>query len=207
MSVLLNVTLIESFVPNPDAVEVHQIEIAASCETVYRALWTANLGGSLIVRGLMALRSLPEWVLQPKHRRRLPQQVTLHTLMEAGFGQLAEEPGREIVFGIAGRFWRPLGNLLPFRAEDFQGPVPSGLARAVWNFAVQETSTGQTLLSTETRVVCGDPASRAKFRAYWVIVRPFSGLIRLLMLRAVRRAAEGPGVRGHSQRGEENGRS
>jgi hypothetical protein len=46
------------------------------------------------------------------------------------------------------------------------------------------------MLSTETRVACGDAASRAKFRVYWTFVRPFSGLIRIVMLRAVRRAAE-----------------
>jgi hypothetical protein len=183
--------LIESFAPNPDAVEIHKIEITASCEAVYQALWTADLGGSAIVRGLMALRSLPEFVLHPGHRRRPPQKVTLHTLIEAGFGRLAEEPGREIVLGIAGRFWRPMGNILPFTPENFQGPVPPGVARAVWNFAVQEADAGRTLLSTETRVICGDTASRRKFRAYWLVVRPFSGLIRLIMLRAVRRACEG----------------
>jgi hypothetical protein len=32
--------------------------------------------------------------------------------------------------------------------------------------------------------------SRASFRRYWTVVRPFSGLLRRVMLRAVRRAAE-----------------
>jgi hypothetical protein len=183
--------LIESFAPNPDAVETHRITIAASCEAVYQALWTTDLGDSLVMRGLLALRSLPERVLHPG-RRRPPQQVTLHSVLEAGFGRLAEEPGGEIVLGIAGRFWRPSGNLLPFRPEHFQGPVPPGVARAVWNFTVQEADAGRTLLSTETRVVCGDTGSRWKFRAYWLLVRPFSGLTRRLMLKAVRRACEGP---------------
>jgi hypothetical protein len=130
--------LIESFAPNPDAVETHRIEIAASCEAVYQALWTADLGSSPVVKGLLALRSLPELVLHPRRRRRLSQQVTLHTVMEAGFARLAEEAGREVVLGVAGRFWRPVGNLVPFSPENFRGPVPPGLARAVWNFAVQE---------------------------------------------------------------------
>ncbi len=182
--------LIDSFAPNPDAVETHRIEIVAPCEAVYQALWTADLGGSLVVKGLMALRSLPERILHPGRRSRPQQKITLHTLIESGFARLAEEPGQEIVLGIAGRFWRPSGNILPFSPEHFQGPVPPGLARAVWNFTVQEASTGRTLLSTETRVVCGDATSRWKFRAYWLMVRPFSRLIRLIMLRAVRRACE-----------------
>lgn len=182
--------LIESFAPHPDAVEVHQLEIAAPDHAVYRALWTANLGGSPVIRGLLGLRALPESVLHPGRRRRPTQSLTLSTLIEAGFGRLAEEPQREIVLGVAGRFWRPTGNILPFREANFHGPVAPGFARAVWNFSVQAIDRERTLLSTETRVVCGDAASRRKFRAYWLLVRPFSGLIRVLMLRAVRRACE-----------------
>jgi hypothetical protein len=180
--------LIESFIPNPDAVETHKIEIAAPRETVYQALWTTNLGGSPIIKSLMALRSLPGIVSHPKRLRRLPRQITLQTLIEAGFGQLAEEPGREVVLGVIGRFWRPTGNILPFSEEMFRGPVQPGLAMGVWNFAVKEAGERRTVLSTETRVVCGDTASRLKFRAYWTVVRPFSGLIRVIMLRAVKKA-------------------
>jgi hypothetical protein len=180
--------LIESFIPNPDAIETHKIEIAASREAVYQALWTTDLGGSPIIKSLMALRSLPGIVSHPKRLRHVPRQVTLQTIVESGFGQLAEEPGREVVLGVVGRFWRPTGNILPFSEEMFRGPVQPGLARAVWNFAVQEAGKGRTVLSTETRVVCGDAASRRKFRAYWTVVRPFSGLIRVIMLRAVKKA-------------------
>jgi hypothetical protein len=65
-----------------------------------------------------------------------------------------------------------------------------GFARGVWNFSVSDGQDGQTVLRTETRVVCGDAASRQKFLAYWLVVRPFSGLIRLIMLRTVRKVAE-----------------
>jgi hypothetical protein len=179
--------LIESFIPNPDAVETHKIEIVASREAVYQALWTTDLSGSPIIKSLMALRSLPGIVSNPKLLRRLPIQITLQTIIERGFGQLAEEPGREVVLGVVGQFWRPAGNILPFSEEMFHGPIQPGLARGVWNFAVQEVGKGRTVLSTETRVVCGDAASRLKFRAYWTVVRPFSGLIRVIMLRAVKK--------------------
>lgn len=178
--------LIESFAPNPDAVETHCIAINATPDVVYRALWTADLGGSLIIKFLLGLRSLPEFV--SRGFRGLPrnQKITLQTLIDSGFGILAEKPGEEIVLGVNGRFWRPTGNLSPFRREDFDGPVPSGIARAVWNFKVEGVC-DQTILSTETRVVCGDLASRRKFRAYWFFVRPFSGLIRRIMLKGVRK--------------------
>ena len=183
--------LIDLYAPNPDAAERHQINIQAPAEEVYRALWTADLGGSPVIKTLLGLRSLPEFVRHPRRPHFRDQKVTLQTLIDSRFGRLAEEPGREIVLGVAGRFWRPTGNILPFCEENFTGPVSAGLARAVWNFAVQDLGASSSILSTETRVVCGDPASRVKFRAYWLVVGHFSGLIRRLMLNSVKRMCEG----------------
>jgi hypothetical protein len=180
--------LIDSFAPNPDAVEIHRININASPDVVYRALWTANLGDSLIIKSLLALRSLPEFALHPCRSLPRDRKITLQTLIDAGFGVLAEQPGKEIVLGVSGKFWRPTGNLSPFNRPDFDKPVPTGLARAVWNFRVEGVN-DRTILSTETRVVCDDISSRRKFRAYWFLVRPFSGLIRRIMLKNVRKAA------------------
>jgi hypothetical protein len=180
--------LIDSFAPNPDAVEVHSIAIDASPENVRRALWIADLGGSLIIKLLMGLRTLPEFILHGG--RKLPRdfRITLKTITDSGFGLLAEAPD-EIVLGVTGKFWRPTGNLSPFNRADFDKSVPAGLARGVWNFSIKQNGAG-TILSTETRVTCGDPASLRKFRSYWFFVRPFSGLIRLVMLRAVKRACK-----------------
>ena len=179
---------LDSFAPNPDVVETHSIDIAASREVVYRALWTTDIGGSIVIKLLLALRSLPEFVLHGSRPRN--SEVNLQTLIDSGFGVLAEEPGEEIVLGVTGRFWRPTGNLSPFKREDFDQPVPPGIVHAVWNFSVCEGRDGLSILSTETRVKCGDVASRRKFRLYWFFVRPFSGLIRRLMLRSVKRACE-----------------
>jgi hypothetical protein len=180
--------LIDSFVPNPDAVETHRIHINASPDVVYRALRTADLGSSLVIKFLLALRSLPEFILHPRSPLRRDRRITLRTLIDAGFGELAEHPGRNCP-GVSGRFWCPTGNLSTFNRVDFDAPVPAGRARAVWNFHVEEGNDGQTILSTHTRVICGDARSRRKFRAYWFFVRPFSGLIRRLMLRAVRQTS------------------
>ena len=186
--------LIDSFAPNPDAIETHRININASPGVVYRALWTADLGRSPVIKFLLALRSLPEFILHPFRSLPRDRKITLQTLIDAGFGVLAEQPGKEIVLGVSGRFWRPTGNLSPFNRADFDAPVSAGLARAVWNFHVEEGADDQTTLSTETRVICGDRRSRRKFRAYWFFVRPFSGLIRRIMLRGVRRECS---VTGH----------
>lgn len=181
--------LIDRFAPNPDAVETYSITINASRQAVHDALWTADLG-SPVIKLLLALRSLPRFVVRGGRRVPRNQKITMQTLLDSGFGVLAEQAGKEIVLGVTGRFWRPTGNLSPFNREEFDRPVPPGIARAIWNFSVSESGDGRTILSTETCVMCGDRASRRKFRAYWFFVRPFSGLIRRLMLRAVRRACE-----------------
>jgi hypothetical protein len=178
--------LIDSFAPRPDAIEIHSISIDATTEEVHRALWRADLGGSLLIKLLLGLRALPE--LLSHGGRKLPKdrRVTLKTITHSGFGILADEP-EEVLLGVNGRFWRPTGNLVPFDLESFARPIPAGQARAVWNFSLRRNGT-RTTLSTETRVTCGDAASLRKFRRYWFFVRPFSGLIRLVMLRAVKQA-------------------
>jgi hypothetical protein len=184
--------LIDPFAPHPDAAEIHTIEIAAPPEAVYRALRTTNFADSFVIRCLLALRALPRLF---KRRRRAATRLhtlTLDTVLQGSFGVLAEDPGREIVIGVTGRFWRPIDNTSPFNEQHFRDAVRPGFARAIWNFAVREGRNGRTILSTETRVVCGDRSSRRMFRVYWLVVRPFSGLIRILMLRAVRKRAMDP---------------
>ena len=181
--------LIDSFVPIPDAVEVHQLLINAPRKVVYQALWTTDFGGAS-VKLLLLLRLIPEIFARrscswPRNRK-----ITLHTLIDSDFGLLAENPPEELVLGVTGRFWRPTGNVSRFDRADFDRPVPTGFARAAWNFSLQPEPPDRTLLRTETRIICGDAASRRKFRAYWLLVRPFSGLIRLIMLRRIRSVAE-----------------
>jgi len=187
------VSLIDDAAPHPDAAEFHEIKVHASPDVVYRALWTTDLRASPIVKSLLALRSLPAVVMGRKTSA-ATSAVTLRRIIDRGFGLLAEEPGREILLGVAGRFWRPTGNVEPFDRDSFSRPVPPGMARGLWNFKVVAAGDRETILSTETRVTCGDPASRRRFRLYWLVIRPFSGLVRIIMLRAIRDAAQAHAV-------------
>jgi hypothetical protein len=42
---------------------------------------------------------------------------------------------------------------------------------------------------TETRVLASDADARRRFRAYWLVVRPWSGAVRREWLRAIERRA------------------
>lgn len=107
-----------------------------------------------------------------------------------GFVRLVENPPHEIIIGVVGRFWTPTGDLRDVEPGAFAGFDESGYAKAVWNFRIAPASADCVRVSTETRIRCLDRGSRRKFRLYWMVIGPFSGLIRKEMLREIRGRAE-----------------
>jgi len=180
---------LERILPRYDASERHAIVVRADAARTYAALRTLDLADLPLTRVLMAVRALPDRVLG---RRGLPlrRHVTLDGLLGAGFALLAEEPGREIVLGIAGRFWRVTGGGMRVSAADFAAFSAAGTAKAAMDFRLEPLGGGRTRLSTETRILCADDAARRSFGRYWLAVRAGSGLIRREILARVKRAAE-----------------
>ncbi len=182
--------LIDRFMPHWDERTHHERRIEAPVDEVWDALWSIDIGRIGVIRALFALRGLPGWLLRKAPKRPAEPTPTLVAIQSVGFGKLAEEPWREVVFGVNGRFWSPASNIDPFVREEFESDVPKGRTRAVWSFQLEPDGDGATNARTETRIAAGDRASRIKFRAYWLLVRPFSGWIRVLMLREIARWSE-----------------
>lgn len=114
-------------------------------------------------------------------------------LTSTGFTVLAEREGREIVFGIAGKFWAPREMAHLVRVPDARAYVEfdrPGEAKGVMTLVVEPLPDGRALLKTETRVTCSDRRARLLFGAYWTLIGIPSGLIRHDMLRAIARRAE-----------------
>ena len=111
-------------------------------------------------------------------------------MIAQGFVLVGDDPPREVVLGAVGAFWRLRGAMLRVDPGTFRQPPPVGAARAAWNFHVAERGGSSCVLSTETRVHCADEPTRRRFKRYWTVVGPWSGLIRIVMLRSIRRAAE-----------------
>jgi hypothetical protein len=107
--------------------------------------------------------------------------------------RLREDPPREIVLGLVGRFWTPSGDLQRLPSYDFSSFARAGFAKAAWNFLVAPLSDGSVRVSTETRVQCLDASSRRKFAVYWTAIGPFSGLIRKEMLKEIQQRANAQG--------------
>ena len=167
--------LIDRFMPHCDFHERHSTLVRATPERAYDAILSADLGAHPIAKVLMLLRGMG-W------RRR-----SVKAFAE-GFNVVALDPPSEIVIGLEGPFWKPTCKVRGVDAEGFDTPVPADTARATMNFFLSAESDA-TRVSTETRILCSDDA-RAKFRLYWMLIRPFSGLIRRMWLRTIRKEAE-----------------
>ena len=139
-------------------------------------------------RALLALRGYGRCALQPDTG--LPER-----LRRFGFTTLDQDPGRELVFGIAGRFWRPDGGLRRIAdRQAFLDFAEHGCVKAAWNLRIDPIDDGACELSTETRIEYFGPAARRKFRLYWTLVGPFSGVLRRSLLRGVKVRADAPPV-------------
>jgi hypothetical protein len=179
--------LIDEWMPAWDVVERHETRIRAPRERVWRAARTLDFAQSPVVRALFALRSLPGLLSRGPRKKALG--TTLDGLLRNGFVLLGERPGEELLLGVVGRFWRPSGGIVRLTADELRAFDRPGHAVATWDFTLAEDG-GAVRLATETRVRCTDAAARQSFRRYWMVVGPFSALIRREMLRSIRRAAE-----------------
>jgi hypothetical protein len=186
-------TLLDDVMPAYDVASRHTTWVAADPARVYQAARSTDLGGPRLVRVLLGLRAAPAWLAGAIRSRpalagpRIDQQ----RVGPVAFTLVAETPGEEFVLGIMGRFWTSTGGIVAASPEQFRRPPPAGLAQAIWNFRVERSGAG-TALSTETRIRCGDPATRRHFGWYWALIRPGSGLLRNSLLRDIRRRAEQP---------------
>jgi hypothetical protein len=164
----------------------YHTDVAATREQTYAALLSCNFSDSFIVRALMKLRGYRSQI-----DRISGEQSLFDNLKRTGFIQLLVVPGEEIVYGLIGQFWRPTGGLCAnLTAEEFHDFHREGFAKAVWNFELTELSPVSTRIATETRVQLFGSSTKWKFRLYWFFVGPFSGMIRIAMLRQVKRKAE-----------------
>jgi len=100
-----------------------------------------------------------------------------------GFARVGED-----ALVVIGRPWARRGSLR--RVDDFVAFDEPGYAKIAFDFTAAREGSG-TRLATETRVFLTDVAARRRFAAYWLVVRPFSGLVRRSWLAAAKRRAEG----------------
>lgn len=150
--------------------ERHEIMIKSTPEKAYEALQQVDFTNSMLICLLFRLRGLKNANFPHFHGH---------------FCTLANETSAEIVLGLIGRPWQLKGGIIHLSKEEFRKFNQPGYAKMAWNFAFERVGDA-TLVTTETRILCTDKASKTKFRIYWFFIRPFSGIVRREMLRLLR---------------------
>lgn len=174
--------------PVYEVVERHRLYVAAPAEATFSAAYNLDLQRSAIIRAIFRTREL---VLSGKPEKKQASSPGLVDQAKAwGWGVLAEDPGREIIFGAVTQPWcaNPVFRALPpAQFTTFQEP---GYVKIAWTLRTDPIEAAKSVARTETRCATTDPVSRARFRRYWAFVRPGITLIRRLSLGLVRTEAE-----------------
>ncbi len=181
--------MIDELLPEFEFVERHAITICGLVPEVYDAIARVDFAQTRGIKILLTLRALPNRLFGSA-RGRSAFRLTLRDAEKFGFFIAAERPPEELVIVLQGKFWSVRPGTECVALSDLDRPVPAECARAAWNFSVRAVNATHVVLKTETRIHCADSASRWKFRFYWLVVRPGSGLIRRMMLRAIRAQVE-----------------
>ena len=105
---------------------------------------------------------------------------------------LSSESPSSVVFGGVLQAWRLTGGEPPpsLDAEGVREFAEPGWVKVGMDFRLTPAM-GGTHLSSETRVMATDDATRRRFARYWLVVRPGSSAIRYEVLTAVALKAEG----------------
>jgi hypothetical protein len=170
--------LLDKYLPDYHYSEKHEIGINAPAEKIYELVHNLDVSESRIIKILFALRGLPSRMLNKE------------SMQKTRFIELERIENTEMIIGLIGQFWKPNGNLQEFEPSEFLNFNKTDFLKSVWNFHLIQKSPTVTVLSTETRIQCLGPYSKRRFSGYWFLIRPFSGLIRKEMLRAIKKKSE-----------------
>jgi hypothetical protein len=191
--------LLDKYLPKYNFTEVHTIKVKATPEVAYRAIIETTLGEiSGFVRLLFWLRELPEKMVGRQLDSMTDDGPMIGQMEKNGFTIIEEQPPREKVFGLIvpgkiGRVWDKssgYGSQVADAAEFLAFKDPDYLL-VIANLMVQDSGIpGVVTVYTESRTKALSDKARKSFRPYWAIIRPWSGLIRRLWLRAIKRRAE-----------------
>jgi len=179
---------LDRLLPDHHFRERHAVHVRASPDRVDRAIRQVTAREIFLFRTLTWLRRAgragPEGILSAP-----PGRPILDVAGRTTFRVLADVPSREIVLGTF--VIAPPGRRgPPSTAEQFRGVREPGFALDAMSFSIEDRAEDGSLLATETRVFATDPRTRRRFGLYWTAIRPGSGFIRRMWLRAIRRRAE-----------------
>jgi hypothetical protein len=169
--------MINYYLPDYHFNEIHSKNLKAPLDKIYRTLRQLDFSKSWVISGLFKIRGLKT------------NKMSFDKMIDTdSFFTIYEKENKEWVIGLlADSFKMPT---LLKHLENFNDWDPGKGVKIAWNFLLQEMENGNVKVSTETRIQCLSKKAKFFFAVYWVLVRPFSGLIRLEMLRILKNKSE-----------------
>ena len=175
--------LLSRFMPVFSLREADHVPVAAAPEQAWPAVRGFDAARIPFVRALFELRIVPERIAALGKGQAQPSvaSVGVESIERArgpGFQILGEEPGREVVVGALGRFWKPNIEWAAVTPADFPGFPEKGWGKVAWSLRVDPREAGGSWISFEVRVGATDAVSFERFRPYWMLIGRFSRAIR-----------------------------
>jgi hypothetical protein len=171
----------------------------ADLESVFRAVTSVDMveipKTYPAVRGLFAARGAAERLVNALLGRPAPtvdadNPMRLGDMPEHGdWVKLADDPPRELAFGVIGRFWGGETVWEAIDAADFAAFERPGFAKIACSVSLRPYGSVRTLVSYEARTQALDAESRAAFLRYWRLVRPGVAIVMRAFLQAVAKEA------------------
>jgi hypothetical protein len=189
-------SLIQEFMPSYKMRQIDRVRVSAPPEAAWRVVRALDTQAHPLSRALFALRTLPDKLLGRSSATPGPNTARIEdfTGPGKGFQILAEQPGREIVIGSVGKFWKlkiEWADVQPWSFTEFSAP---GFGKLAWNLRVDPDSRGGSWISWDLRVTTTDEVTWKLFRKYWLVIGRFSHLLRRSALRSFQRQLAGPGT-------------
>lgn len=161
--------------------EHHTAFVRGRLEDVFEAVEAMELSDSRIAHTLIRLWRIVARVLM--------RDVPDRDMSMRDFLPLVRIPPTDLARGLLG------GKKVPKDTSGIDDQAfilfnESGCIKLVWAFWLTDLGNNCVRIDTETRVLCTDARTLRGFRLYWMVIRPWSGLIRMRLLSSIKRAAE-----------------
>jgi hypothetical protein len=176
---------LDEIMPEYQFSERHSARIHARPEQVLLAIRQSTFRDMASLATLLRLRGLI--VRMPDTGDSLQDRRVLEAFSASGY--LSGGSEHEIVMGGGAdvRAKRPLGVRT---LQEFADHREQGTVKMAFNFTVDDAGDGWSSVSTETRVMALDDATRRGMGRYWRLIVPGSGLLRRQWLEGIKKRAE-----------------
>ncbi|MDN5851367.1 MAG: hypothetical protein L0K86_00725 [Actinomycetia bacterium] len=176
--------LLDDAVPVWDRRELHRVATDEPTGALFAAFDELTWAEVSLFKALMSLRGLGRGAMAS-------DALVLDWFRSAGFVELDRTEDEILIVAVQPSRVRGKPIAVPDSVEAFRAFDTPRSIKIAYNFRVVDG-----YLATETRVRGTDARARRVFAAYWLGIRPFSGLIRRVWLGAVRsRARKAPAGR------------